>query len=236
MILTAARPSVRHELKYYINYGEYTHLSRTLDLMLSRDPSGDEFNEYAVRSLYFDTVFNDFLHEKISGVGARKKYRIRIYNFKDTQIKLECKAKYGDLISKQSLTIPRDLADQLISGDTTGLERTGAPLLHDMYREMKTRLLRPVVIVDYVREAYTHPAEEVRITFDKKLHTGLLQTDMFDPYLPTVPAFDENLMVMEVKFNRVLPDYLQRILSTVSGDHCAISKYVICRRFEEMDF
>lgn len=236
MQAAAKRPSARHELKYYINYGEYTHLSHTLDYLLARDDSGDEFNEYAVRSLYFDTVFDDFLYEKISGVGERKKYRIRTYNFTDKQIKLECKAKYGDLISKQSVGIPRDLADQIISCDPTGLERTSVPLLHDIYREMKTRLLRPVVIVDYVREAYTHPAEEVRITFDKKLHTALSQTDMFNPYLPTVPVFDEDVVVLEVKFNRVLPDYLQRVLAGVSGDRCAISKYVMCRRFEGKEY
>ncbi|MDL2318763.1 VTC domain-containing protein, partial [Eubacteriales bacterium OttesenSCG-928-A19] len=135
----AGIPPLRHELKYFINYGEYTHLSRTLDFVLQRDPSGDEYNEYPVRSLYFDTVMDDFLMEKISGVGSRRKYRIRIYNFSDKTIKLECKAKYGDQIAKQSLTIPRELADQLIAGDATGLDRTGVPLLRDIFREMKTR-------------------------------------------------------------------------------------------------
>ena len=231
-----SRPPVRHELKYYINYGEYLHLSRTLDYMLSRDTAGDDYNEYAVRSLYFDTINDDFLNEKIAGVGERKKYRIRIYNFTDKQIKLERKSKYGNLISKESVGIPRELAEQLIAADPTGLERASVPLLHEIYREMKLRLLRPVVIVDYVREAYTHPAEEVRITFDKKLRSGLYQTDMFNPKIPTVPVFDDNVMVLEVKFNRVLPDFLQTVLSSARGDVCAISKYVACRRYEEKEF
>lgn len=234
--MAAERPFVRHELKYLINYGEYVHLSRTLDAVLQRDAAGDEHNEYAVRSLYFDTVFDDYLTEKISGVGQRKKYRIRIYNFTDRQIKLECKSKYGDLISKRSLSIPRELADQLIAGDATGLEQTSAPLLRDLFRDMKTRLLRPVVIVDYVREAYTHPAEELRVTFDKQLHTGIGRIDMFDKHLPTVPALDENLMVLEVKFNRVLPDYIRGMLSGAFAMRSAASKYVICRRFEEKEF
>ncbi len=227
---------LRHELKFFINYGEYTHLSRTLDLMMQRDAAGDEYNDYAVRSLYFDTIFDTFLDEKISGVGARKKYRIRIYNFSDKQIKLECKAKHGDLIAKDTLTIPRDLAEQIIAGDPTGLEKTSAQLLHDIFIEMKMRLLRPVVIVDYVREAYLHPAEEVRITFDKKLHTGMFSTDMFNPYVPTVPALDDNLIVLEVKFNRVLPDHIRTLVSSVSATRQAVSKYVICRRFEEKEF
>lgn len=36
----AVRASLRHELKYYISYGEYTHLSRTLDYVLQRDLRG----------------------------------------------------------------------------------------------------------------------------------------------------------------------------------------------------
>lgn len=227
---------LRHELKFMINYGEYVHLSHTLDYCLRRDPMGDEFNEYAVRSLYFDTIFDDFLHDKASGVGGRTKYRIRIYNYRDTKIKLECKTKIGAMVAKRSFVIPRDLADQLVAGDATGLEQTGIPLLHDLFREMKTRLLRPVVIVDYVREAYTHPAEEVRVTFDKKLHTGLLQTDLFNPRIPTVPALDENLIILEVKFSRMLPDHIQRMLTGISAVRMGASKYVICRRFEEKAF
>ncbi len=230
------RPPVRHELKFLINYGEYLHLSRTLDYVLSRDPGGDEYNEYAIRSLYFDTVFDDFFHEKISGVMDRRKYRLRIYRYSDKDIKLECKEKYGDLISKRSLLIPRDLAEQLIACDPTGLANTSAPLLHEMYREFRTRLLRPVVIVDYIREAYIYEAEDVRITFDKELHTGIGSVDMFNPHIPTVPALDENLIVLEVKFQRTLPDFIKNLLTGISAQRMAVSKYVICRRFEEKEF
>ena len=51
---------------------------------------------------------------------------------------------------------------------------------------MTVNLLRPVVLVDYVREAYLHPAEEVRITFDKQLRTGLWSRDLFNPDVPTM--------------------------------------------------
>ena len=142
---------LRHELKFYINEMQYHLLRNALDRVLDRDPNGDENNEYHIRSLYFDTINDDALEEKIAGVGNRKKYRIRIYNFSDKVIKLECKSKYGDLISKQSVTIPRDLAEQLIAGDPEGLQRMRHPLFHDMYREMRINLLRPAVIVDYVR-------------------------------------------------------------------------------------
>ena len=225
---------LRHELKYYINEMQYFVLSGILDQILQRDPNGDANNEYHIRSLYFDTVFNDALQEKLDGVETRNKYRIRIYNFSDRVIKLECKTKYDTLISKRSITIPRSLCEQLIAGDPAGLETTRSGLLHDVYREMTIRLLRPAVIVDYVREAYIHPAEEVRITFDKQLRTGLLSTDLFNPDLPSLSPFDNNEMILEVKYNRFLPTYLRDILTTYcqGAQQSAISKYTWCRRFE----
>lgn len=225
---------LRHEQKYFVSPGEYQILRRALDRVLKRDPNGDENNEYHIRSLYFDTMYNDAVIDKLDGVKERDKFRIRIYNFSDRLIRLECKTKVNQLISKRSLAIPKLLAEQLIAGDPAGLERTRSGLLRDMYREMVLDRLRPVVLVDYVREAYIHPAEEVRITFDKHLHTGLGSIDLFNPAVPTVPVFDNDDIIMEIKFNRVMPLYIRDLLCTHvwAARVSAISKYVWCRRFE----
>ncbi|MEG2207330.1 MAG: hypothetical protein RR065_04415, partial [Clostridia bacterium] len=83
-------------------------------------------------------------------------------------------------------------------------------------------------------EAYLHPAEEVRITFDKQLHTGLGSVDLFNPYVPTISPFDHNELILEIKFNRMMPPYIRDLLCTYvhSAQVSAISKYVWCRRFE----
>ena len=227
---------LRHELKYHITPAELTVLRGILRPLLTPDRNGDKNNEYIIRSLYFDTFDDQALEEKIAGVGMRKKYRIRIYNFSDRVIKLECKHKLGDLISKQSISIPRDLADQLIAGDPEGLQRMKHPLLHDVYREMKLHLLRPAVIVDYVREAYIHEAEEVRITFDKQLRTGLFSIDMFDAKIPTYPVFDDPVEILEVKYDEFLPSYLQAVLGGITAQRSAVSKYVWCRRYENKEY
>ena len=227
---------LRHEQKYFITPSELGVLRGLLKPLLMPDPNGDENNEYIIRSLYFDTINDDALNEKIAGVGNRKKYRIRIYNFTDKVIKLECKSKYGDLISKQSVSIPRDLADQLIAGDPEGLQRMRHPLFHDVFREMRTKLLRPVVIVDYIREAYLLDAEEVRITFDKQIRTGLYSTDLFNASIPTYPVFDDPVEVLEVKYDEFLPSYLQSVLSCVTAQRSAVSKYTWCRRYENKEF
>jgi len=230
---------LRHELKFFITAGQYEVLSRTLRATLHPDPHGDENNQYHIRSLYFDTVNDDALYDKINGTANRDKYRIRIYNFSDRMIRLECKSKYRDLISKRSVRISRDLAEQLIAADPTGLDSTPSGLVSDIFREMRTKLLHPVVIVDYLREAYLHPAEEVRITFDMQLRSGLNSIDLFNPHVPTVPPFDHNEIILEVKYNQVLPPYINNLLSFALRDgaaRSAISKYVYCRRFEFKEF
>ena len=230
---------LRHELKFFISPLQYQVLSRTLKDTLNPDPNGDENNQYHIRSLYFDTAYDSALYDKINGTANRDKYRIRIYNFSDQMIRLECKSKFRDLISKRSVRITRDLAEQLISADPTGLESTASGLVSDTFREMRTNLLHPVVIVDYLREAYLHPAEEVRITFDMQLRSGLNSVDMFNPYLPTVPPFDHDEIILEVKYNQVLPPYIASLLTYALRDgacRSAISKYVYCRRFEFKDF
>ena len=230
---------LRHELKFFISPVQYQVLSRTLRATLNGDPHGDENNQYHIRSLYFDTINDSALYDKINGTADREKYRIRIYNLSDSIIRLECKSKFRDLISKRSVAISRDLAEQLISADPTGLDRTTSGLVGDVFREMRTHLLHPVVIVDYLREAYLHPAEEVRITFDMQLRTGLGSCDLFNPRLPTVAPFDHDEIILEVKYNQVLPPYINNILTFALRDgatRSAISKYVWFRRFEFKDF
>ena len=226
---------LRHELKFYISTPQYLTLRSNLTHLLHQDPNAARNGgEYAIRSLYFDTEFDTAYYDKINGVKDRDKYRMRIYNYSDRDIFMECKTKVGSFISKRSVKIPRSLADQLTAGDPTGLEFTTSGLLRDVYREMRLNLLRPVVIVDYDREAYIHPAEDVRITFDKNVRTGLNSIDIFNDRVPTLPVMDNGEMILEVKYNRILPQYLADVISFSCPEavQTAISKYTLCRRYE----
>ena len=231
----AGMPDPRHELKYFISDAAHAQLSALLSSVLRPDVHGDANNEYFIRSLYFDDAYDTAYHTKMSGVEVRDKYRIRIYNCSDKTIFLERKHKHGELISKTSVRITRRLCEQLMDGNPTGLDRSENPLLRDVFREMRTRFLKPTVIVDYHREAYTHPAEDVRITFDKRLHSGLFNHDLFNPELIGVSPLEPGKMILEVKFNRYLPDYIRSLISTVPAVSCAISKYTLCRGFEPLD-
>ena len=129
MGIDRARLPARHELKYYINPAELEALGRRLERVMRLDSHCKGGRAYNVRSLYFDDAFDSAYYDKVDGVMARDKYRLRIYNHSDEVIFLERKRKLGDLIGKSSLRITRRLAEQLMSGDPRGLYRAEAPLL-----------------------------------------------------------------------------------------------------------
>ena len=223
----------RHELKYYINQGEIAALRMRLFPVMDLDPHCRK-GPYAIRSLYFDDAYDSAYYDKIGGVMHRDKYRIRIYNNSDEVIFLERKRKVGDLIQKSSVRITRRLAERLIEGDARGLQNAQSELLHDMFVQMRTKLLRPKVIVDYMREAWVHPVEDVRITLDMQLKTGLNSVDIFNPNILTVTPHDRDVEILEVKYNRAMPAHISGLLYGMNADRSAISKYVICRKFEPL--
>ncbi len=225
--------SFRHELKYYINYHDYVLLKNTLKPLLSLDRNAGPSGEYHIRSLYFDDAYETALAEKMAGSDIRSKFRIRIYDFSDNIIKFEKKFKQGQYIGKTSFTVTRDECDALIAGDCTCLEGRSEPLAEEIFLQMKNNLLRPRVIVDYRREAYISPFENVRITFDKDIKAGLWLTDIFNPHAPTMPVLEPGTMVLEVKFNRYLPVFIKAVLNNVNAaQRSAVSKYVLCRKHE----
>ena len=230
---TAGKP-YRHELKYIISEGEHQLLSTRVKACLKQDYHASiNGGEYFIRSLYFDDPFDTALWEKSSGVGSRDKFRIRIYNMQDNTIKLERKHKEGQYIKKDSVSLSREDCEAIMRGKFECLKRNPDPFAMQFYGIFVSNHLRPKVLVDYTREPYVFPAEDVRITFDKNVRTALRCTDLFNPNVVTYHVWDlRNCMILEVKFNESLPLYVQELLTLGASERTAASKYVFCRQYE----
>ncbi|MDR0840168.1 MAG: polyphosphate polymerase domain-containing protein [Christensenellaceae bacterium] len=228
-----AKPQYRHELKYYLNQGDYALLSGRLKNTMAQDEfAAKNGGEYFIRSLYFDDYDDTALRDKLAGEDVRDKFRLRTYNMLDDVIKLECKHKKDGFICKRSLSLSRRECDMLLAGDTRFLLKRPEPFAQRMFAEFATRGLRPVVLVDYMREAYVFPYQDVRVTFDKDIRTGYRSVDIFDPNVLTYRVVEGFDMVLEVKFNEYLPAYLRELLQCDAHIRSAISKYCLCRKFE----
>ncbi|MBQ9833227.1 MAG: polyphosphate polymerase domain-containing protein [Clostridia bacterium] len=222
----------RHELKYYINQKDYILLSKRLRETLQSDANTDQNGEYFIRSLYFDDLNDSAFRHKLDGIDDRDKFRIRIYNMSSRVIKLECKHKDGQYICKQSISLSSEEYQRIMMGDYTFLLRRNEPFARRMFAEFATKRLQPRVIVDYMREPYVFPLQDVRITFDKDIRTAYRSVDMFNRNLPTYPVITEGDMVLEVKYNEYLPTHIRTLLQIGSPLRSAISKYCLCRKME----
>ncbi|MDQ0091538.1 hypothetical protein J2T12_004975 [Paenibacillus anaericanus] len=221
----------RHELKFMINRQQYFIIRQRLKSIVEQDAHVGPTGEYHIRSLYFDDINNTALHEKLGGIRDRAKYRIRIYNNSDNLIHFEKKVKFNDYIAKLKEPLTRDMYNSIVSGNFEVLNVPDKPLLRELYYEMRNNLLRPKVIVDYVREPYVCHNGNVRITFDKELRTGLNSTDIFDEALNSVPAIDDHLIILEVKYDEYIPEYIRAALQLEGLNQQSASKYVICRKY-----
>ena len=225
----AEEAKFRHEIKHYINFSDYLAIKSRLRTIMHLDKNANENNEYRIRSLYFDNVYDKALIEKVIGVPKRDKFRIRFYNDNHEFVRLEKKSKIRGLCLKDSERITKEEVEKIRRGDIEFLKDSGKKVFIDLYAQMKGNLLRPKTIVDYTREAYIYPLGNVRITFDKSIRTGLHSTDLFNPNIPTVEAINSNFIVLEVKWDEYLPQAIHDIIQVRERRATSISKYEACR-------
>jgi hypothetical protein len=220
---------LRHELKYQLSFMQYMILRQKLGAVLKLDSHAGPDRRYHIRSLYFDDFRNAAFFDKMAGVPIRKKYRMRIYNLCDDFIKFERKSKFDEYVCKETAVLTREEADRIIGGDVTFLANSDNKLLRCFYLECRNNLLRPVVLVDYLREAYVHPVGDVRVTFDIGLQTSLGPVSFFDTETSTVGVSEEPGVILEVKFDDVLPEIVRGLFSDKIRPKSAIGKFAMCR-------
>lgn len=220
----------RNEIKFVINKDTAEILKNKLSHLMDLDMnSTSEDNSYFIRSLYFDDLYSNAYYEKMDGVEYRKKYRIRLYNGDTSFIRLECKYKHENKTSKDQILIDKSICDKIINGNIEELDISNSNLLTKFVIDYRSRNLKPSIIVDYKRLAYTYPVSDVRVTFDSKIRSGRYNYNLYDEDLITYKIIDDNEVVLEVKFNEILPEQIAIVLSTVPMIRQAFSKFAICR-------
>lgn len=223
----------RNEIKFIISKTMAEVLKQRLSLIMSVDTNSyNNDNSYLIRSLYFDNENSDAYYEKMDGVEYRKKYRIRIYNFDDKFIRLECKYKHNNMTSKDQILIDKELCSKIIDGKIDEIDLTKDNLLRQFALDYRLNRLEPSIIVDYNRVAFTYHVSEVRITFDSQIKSGMYNYNLFDKNATTYSVIDDNQMVLEVKFNEILPESIALILQTVPTFRQAFSKFAACRNIK----
>lgn len=225
----------RYELKFLLTEKKAEVLKHRLAFVMDKDMHSVNPNgEYYIRSLYFDDIYNTAYFEKIDGIYIREKYRIRCYNCDDSYISLEMKGKKGDLTYKRRALISKEEYLLLVNSGYNKIDVGDREVLKEFIDIIKRRNIRPSVIVDYKRIAYTYPYDDVRITFDENITSGRYNYDLFDKNLCLYDALNKGDVILEVKYNHRLPNFLNDVIKTVPMIRIAVSKFALCTERKEV--
>jgi hypothetical protein len=221
----------RREIKFSIPQVVAFQLQQRLRLVLPPDKNNRGSEGYIVRSLYFDSFDDKDFHNKIAGVEAHKKIRLRNYPPGSTSAKLELKVKTGVWQRKRSITLNRQDAEAIISGDFSPLLRTGQPLGEQLYYAMTGDIYRPKCVVQYRRVAFMLPTNDIRITLDSRIEASEANWDLFSDKIPFYPVSRSDVVILEVKYDHFLLDFVKEMLSMVDKSPVSYSKYIMGRRY-----
>lgn len=215
----------RHEYKYLCNKVQLKMLDSKLKSVMKLDTNAGETLTYRIRSIYFDDYQNSNLNENEIGVAPREKWRIRAYNESSENISLECKRKEYDKILKKSCKLTVEQYKAIIKGESNITFDPNNKLLNRFLIEMKTKQLKPKVIVGYERKPFICKEGNVRVTFDFNIYSSPDIERFFEKEIRKRPLMPKAMHMIEVKYDEYLPDYIARTVQMTDMIRTAFSKY-----------
>lgn len=215
---------IRKEWKHIISHPQFYRIRNELETFLNAD-SHQVSTGYLVRSLYFDTLGKKDLHANLDGALHKCKLRLRTYPDNGQIFKLELKCKVGFDSSKRALILTEDEAKRITRSDSGFLLQKEEPLAAEIYQRLHLEGYRPELVVEYAREAYEHPFNRTRITYDHQVRATRIKEDFFAGHLVGSPILPPGKGILEVKYDKEFPGHLERILEKVGIRPEAFSKY-----------
>ncbi len=227
----------RFELKYLVTLKQAEQVKSALRLYLVPDEHGRDNGKYSLTSLYFDSPNLRCYHEKVDGIRFRRKLRIRRYETgemltDETPVFLEIKQRVDRVTQKRRVVLPYGETLRLCNDRQLP---EGAPpdraILEEMFVFLWQYNLRPVSIVRYDRQAFmgTKYDPGLRVTFDTSLsfQSHPLHLHTTPNSLPVLPI---SQVIMEIKVNDRIPNWLTELIAAHNLQLIRISKY--CRSIE----
>ena len=163
-------------------------------------------------------------------MSGRKKYRIRYYDYDPSYITLEKKFKINNLGKKKKDLINKKIVNDFINNKEI---KTTLPLVNELSRGIKLSIYKPVVIIDYMRLAYTYPINDVRITIDYNISCSYEFTKFFSKDTNSIPLLEKDTAILEVKYNNYLPKVIKMLIREASLERTSFSKYSTGREMLE---
>lgn len=230
----------RYELKYFLPFDLIDKAIAFASPYVQPDqhakPNGLGVPGYTIRSVYFDDDNLTLYKEKLIGLKDRRKFRVRGYAnvTPENSVFLEIKYRSRQQVGKDRA--PMKLSDlQKIMDREKTLEEIEFPT--DYLRANAHRFLhncfvkgyRPMTTVIYDRNPFIGKDDgEVRFTIDTNLRAvdHSYSYELFEPYEEEQIALPG--AILELKFDRLMPEWMRRFLTKFELTQTSISKYAHC--------
>jgi len=219
--------SSRFEVKYLLSPKELQKFANLADRWLCPDV----FPEYMVQSIYFDSPDFRFYEENQEGVDLRIKPRIRIYREKETlrllKVFIELKYRFNRTIKKERTLIDLEHAVNLLNLKFEPICKGDSALSKFEYLAKKFQL-SPKANILYTRKAYWSDLfPGLRVTLDSALQGGLPGNSLDIPQGKNVFFLDPAWKILEIKYNKKLPNKMLEMISGLDVSQQTISKYAL---------
>jgi hypothetical protein len=229
----------RYEFKYLIPDWQVDEVRRAIEPFCVLDPNSARSpnHEYAIQSLYLDTMNRDLYRISRERRARRWKARIRHYDGSDT-VFLEIKNKDHDMVKKPRARIP-------LPGWVERVHGPSHPEASPAERLFCQRLLRyqllPTLFVRYLREAWLSTVDSyARVTFDRRVMCQPWSDWSLDADPRNWIALDGTRsmlgvphgVVLELKCLRAVPRWLSNVTRNAGLPKTRYSKY--CKGIERL--
>lgn len=234
----------RFERKYIIDFNTYKKLKEELKPYFKPDKHGNENGEYIVSSLYYDSSDFRAYREKVDGEKQRSKVRLRTYKdlygkrlMAKDKLLLEIKKRDNLNVSKKKVMMYTDEAKKFIENPVLNKKllnkyKKGIYALTEASQLRTLHDIRPAIIVTYIRQAFVNKfSPEVRITFDKNVKYRGIDLDVHNVWCREY-ALNPKLMVLEIKYNEILPVWISNLIGKYGLPLRTFGKY--CTSVERM--
>jgi len=230
--------AMRLEYKFLVPDERVESVLDALSPYLKLDPFAARMpnHHYTVRSIYLDTRYFKYYHEKIEGYRVRKKVRIRSYNKRrdESHAFLEIKRKYENYITKNRASLLYNDLEEYLNRPDEKLLTNGADFEKNredakrFYHHVLRHSLSPSMLVVYDRRAFSsNYGYKVRATMDRHLRyhafpklDGLFTEDLHYAF--------RGRSILEIKFYGSYPRFFKEIIKKLGLQRMALSKYTIC--------
>ena len=214
----------RYEKKYIITKEQSIQLQKAISQYMTQD----QYGEYLVQNLYYDTENWDIIRASIEKPLYKEKMRLRCYGESSGESKfyLELKKKYKGVVYKRRIAIP---AQSLIGNSVqAAITETPSQISRELDFYMRSNGVSEKIYIAYQRLAFAGIADEgLRVTFDADVRFRLDDLS-FSNSTAGQYILPDGEILMEVKALGGMPLWVANALSENGVFPTSFSKFGTC--------